>query len=269
MGDSGTTLITTYGAKAWSLQPSSTTKYLSGIGCNLNLGCYATTQDGYILSTFLYVGAPWNQETQQDLDLAGLSCAGMSGEYRCVAVGDGGTIVSKQIGPSAPDFSLSLQALFTGKFTVRGFNVIVTPLGPFNGMVTLSCSIPGGQSCSLNPTSVVASGTSLMTGPTFLPDWDGVSVTGTSGSLKHTVQFMDNPPQPLLLLANQGPANNSQSGKSRLVAACGGSNEGATFLVLRAVDDWEKGGTLNQRGLTEPTANPISYRQKIHAAFRW
>jgi hypothetical protein len=34
-----------------------------------------------------------------------------------------------------------------------------------NGTVSLSCNIPGGQSCALSPTSAVTSGTSLMTGP--------------------------------------------------------------------------------------------------------
>jgi photosystem II stability/assembly factor-like uncharacterized protein len=196
VGDSGATLTTTDSGHNWSLQLQSTAKYLTGIGCDLDLGCYATTNDGYILSTPLAASALWNQEAQQDRSLAGLSCAGVSGEDRCVAVGDGGTIVSKSIGPSSPDFSLDLQPLFISKSLVRGFNVNVRFLGPFTGTVTLSCNIPGGQSCTLNPTSVIASGTSLMTGPTVLADWGGATVTGTSGSLKHTVTYDYNPPTP-------------------------------------------------------------------------
>ncbi|MBV9267848.1 MAG: hypothetical protein JO061_16895 [Acidobacteriaceae bacterium] len=196
VGDSGTTLITLNGGKSWSLQPPSTTKFLMGIGCNVDLGCYATTLDGYILQSFVLFGAAWNEEAQQDVDLEGVSCTGISGEYRCVVVGDGGTIVSKQIGPSFPDFSISLQPVLTGKFGVRGFNVVVAPLGPFKGTVDLTCSIPGGLSCSLNPTSVVVGGKSFMTGPGFLPDWNGTIVTGTSGSLRHTVQFRFEPQPP-------------------------------------------------------------------------
>jgi photosystem II stability/assembly factor-like uncharacterized protein len=103
VGDSGTTIATTNGGKSWFLQPSSTTKYLTGIGCLFGSGseqCYAGTYDGYILSTGS-AGALWAQEAQQELDLAGVSCAGVSNDYRCVVVGDGGTIVSKLTVPNS------------------------------------------------------------------------------------------------------------------------------------------------------------------------
>ena len=96
---------------------------------------------------------------------------------------------------AAPDFSLTLTPIWVSKFIVKGFNVGVRAAGGFNGTVALSCSLSGGT-CTLKPTSIVGSGTSLMTGPIYAFEWDGATVTGTSGSLKHTVQFTYVPPPP-------------------------------------------------------------------------
>jgi hypothetical protein len=96
---------------------------------------------------------------------------------------------------AAPDFSLTLTPIWIGKFAIKGFNVGVRAEGGFNGTVALHCSLSG-ATCTLNPTSIVGSGTSLMTGPLSAFTWDGVTVTGTSGSVKHAVQFTYNPPPP-------------------------------------------------------------------------
>jgi hypothetical protein len=156
--------------------------------------------DGALLYSTYYGGNGDDYAAGIAVDLTGtVSAAGFTTSTNLVVpnalqpanAGGGDAFIAK-----LSDFSLTLQPLFTSKFGVRGFNVIVAPLGPFNGIVTLTCSIPGGQSCALNPTSVAASGVSLMTGPAFLPDWNGVTVTGTSGSLKHTVTFVNDTPPP-------------------------------------------------------------------------
>jgi len=93
VGDNGATISTHDGGKTWLLQPSTTTKNLSSVGCLAGGStCYAGTWDGYILSLG-YAG--WTQEAQVEPLLDGVSCAGLSTDYRCVAVGDPGTIVSK------------------------------------------------------------------------------------------------------------------------------------------------------------------------------
>jgi len=90
VGDSGTTLSTNNGGIGWTVQPSSTAKYLTSIDCHFN--CYAGTSDGSILTE--QAGSFWTQVAQVDTSLGGMSCAGVGLDYRCMAVGDGGTILS-------------------------------------------------------------------------------------------------------------------------------------------------------------------------------
>jgi len=97
---------------------------------------------------------------------------------------------------AGPDFSLTLIPVWSSKFVLKEFKVGVVPAGGFNGTVALTCSLSGAGTCTLNPTSIVGSGTSIMTGPVYAFDWDGVIVTGTSGNLKHTVEFNYVPPPP-------------------------------------------------------------------------
>lgn len=129
-----------------------------------------------------------------------------SAEYRDITLGNSNCKVGWDIctgvgsplaytALAAPDFTLSLTPIWVSKFLVNGFKVSVGAAGGFQGTVKLSCHLTG-FACSLNPTSIVRSGTSLMTGPRFITEWDGVTVKGTSGGLTHTVQFTYNPPPP-------------------------------------------------------------------------
>jgi subtilase family serine protease len=110
-----------------------------------------------------------------------------------ICTGVGSPLAYKSL--AAPDFSLTLTPIWVNKFLINGFKVGVRAADQFNGTVALRCNLPGGV-CSLNPTSIVGSGTSLMTGSHYISQWDGVTVTGTSGGLTHTVQFTYEPPPP-------------------------------------------------------------------------
>lgn len=92
------------------------------------------------------------------------------------------------------DFWFTVTPIKARKFTLQGFNVTVTAVGGFNGTVTLSCQL--GVSCSFNPTTIVGSGTSVLTGSQNKSDWDGVTVTATSGSLTHSLTLSFPPPDP-------------------------------------------------------------------------
>jgi hypothetical protein len=97
---------------------------------------------------------------------------------------------------AGPDFSLTLRPNWISKVLVNGFTLTVKAAGHFSGTVELSCTLPG-EVCSMNPSSITGSGTILMlTGPRLASEWDGLSVTGISGNLKHTVQYTYVPPFP-------------------------------------------------------------------------
>jgi subtilase family serine protease len=101
----------------------------------------------------------------------------------CTGVGSPLTYASLAV----PDFGLSVTPILVGKRYVKGFTVAATAGGGFNGTVALTCSMPAGNGCTLNPTSIKGSGTSLLTG-SYLPlQWTGATVTGTSGKITHTV----------------------------------------------------------------------------------
>jgi hypothetical protein len=94
-----------------------------------------------------------------------------------------------------PDFSISanptIQSLVPGGNTT--VSVIVTPVGQFTGTVTLSISgLPSGVTPSFNPSSISASGTSVLTlgASTSTPLGSStVTVTGTSGSTTQSTSF--------------------------------------------------------------------------------
>jgi hypothetical protein len=93
VGRGGTTAISTDAGTTWQLQPATTTKDLGSIGCLAGSQlCYATTGDGFVLSSFGLSG--WSEEAQQEHFLDGMSCAYSGSDYRCVAVGDPGVIIS-------------------------------------------------------------------------------------------------------------------------------------------------------------------------------
>jgi kumamolisin len=110
-----------------------------------------------------------------------------------ICTGVGSPLAYKSL--AAPDFSLTLTPVWVSKFVISEFKVNVRAAEGFTGPVDLSCSVPG-FSCSLNPTVIEGSGTSVMTGPRFAAEWNGARVTGTSGSLTHTVEFTYEPPPP-------------------------------------------------------------------------
>ena len=107
--------------------------------------------------------------------------------------------------PSAPDFSVgatpSSQSVIAGSGT--SYNFSVTPSNGFNGTVGFSVSgLPAGASVSFNPTSVTASGTSVMSVSTQASTPTGtypLTITATSGSLVHTASAT--------LVITGGPAN--------------------------------------------------------------
>jgi subtilase family serine protease len=109
----------------------------------------------------------------------------------CTGVGSPLTYGSMAV----PDFLLTVTPIEANKITVQGFRVTVTAVGGFSGTVALSCTVTAGA-CSLNPTTIVGSGTSIMTGSNALLDWDMATVTGTSGSLKHQVDLSYSIPPP-------------------------------------------------------------------------
>lgn len=92
-----------------------------------------------------------------------------------------------------PDFSLGVtpnsQTVLQGAGT--SYNVSAAASGGFNGTIIFSASgLPSGASASFNPTSVVGSGSSLMSVSTLAsvsPGSYNLSITGTSGSTVHSI----------------------------------------------------------------------------------
>ncbi len=95
--------------------------------------------------------------------------------------------------PGGPDFSLAAtpasQTVTAGAGT--DYTVTVTPSGGFAGTVTFSVSgLPTGADGSFNPAAVSGAGSSTLsvtTSPGTPPDVYGLTITGTSGALVHTV----------------------------------------------------------------------------------
>lgn len=110
-----------------------------------------------------------------------------------ICTGVGSPLAYKAL--AAPDFTIRMTPIWVSKFVINGFKVHVAALAGFTGTVNLSCSDPG-FSCSLSPIAIVGSGTSMMTGPRFAFDWDGATVTGTSGGITHSAEFTYVPPPP-------------------------------------------------------------------------
>jgi subtilisin family serine protease len=97
--------------------------------------------------------------------------------------------VSKAISScTAPTFLLTATPVYRSKVAIAYFKVGVTAKNGFNGTVALSCNVPD-YSCLLNPATIFGSGTSKLTGPPFAGDWDGATLTATSGSIKQTLDL--------------------------------------------------------------------------------
>jgi subtilisin family serine protease len=80
-------------------------------------------------------------------------------------------------------FDLTATPIYNkNKNKLEYFEIGVTAGNGFNGTVSLSCNVPD-SSCSLNPATIVGSGTAKLTGPTSLVGWDGATLTATSGRI--------------------------------------------------------------------------------------
>jgi photosystem II stability/assembly factor-like uncharacterized protein len=102
-----TVLTTADGGASWSVQPL-LSDFLQGVSCVssvLPATCSAVTSHATVLTTSTN-GSSWVQEAQTDVGLLGIACPGdisfigpsiIRENYRCVAVGDNGTILSKVV----------------------------------------------------------------------------------------------------------------------------------------------------------------------------
>jgi subtilase family serine protease len=104
-----------------------------------------------------------------------------------------GSPVTTSFTPSiTPDFSLSASptTLSIGSGSSGTSTITVTALNGFTGTVTLSATAPTGWTTGFNPTSISASGQSTLTVTVPSGVASGtysVMVTGTNGSLSHTI----------------------------------------------------------------------------------
>lgn len=108
-----------------------------------------------------------------------------------LATGWGSPSGSGIINALAPGFSIAAEPNLPPPGFDTHVTVDVKSFGKFNGTVALTCSFPGGGSCSVNPTSITGSGASQVT---FSEN--GIVVTGTSGSVVHSVTLLYTPPGP-------------------------------------------------------------------------
>jgi hypothetical protein len=105
-----------------------------------------------------------------------------------------GLFILQNIAPAAPaDFGLAAKPLLPVLITPGSSatsTVTVTDISGFTGSVALSCSeLPSGASCNFSTSSVSGAGTSTLTITTTssLNGTYPIVVTGTSGSITHTV----------------------------------------------------------------------------------
>jgi phospholipase C len=94
---------------------------------------------------------------------------------------------------AGPDFQISSTALSPATVTIGSSatsTVSIAPVAGFSNTVALACSgLPSGASCSFNPASVAASGSSQLTVSTSAATTPGsysLGVQGSSGSIQHS-----------------------------------------------------------------------------------
>jgi hypothetical protein len=139
-----------------------------------------------------------------------------------------------------PNFSVSVvpssQTVAAGGSAQ--FNVTVTPINGFSGVVTLGVSgLPAGESASFNPPSVSISGSSTMTIVTTAGASGSIfTVTGTSGSLENgtsvtlNISSAPQPPSTVSVTPSSG------SGASQVFAFAFSDPAGATDIVSTQMD---------------------------------
>ncbi len=121
-----------------------------------------------------------------------LSCGGSAGVYDVTVTGTSGSISHSAIVTyTVTDFTISasLTTVTTTAGTIGTSTITVAPVNGFAGTVALTSQIsPAGLTCALSPTSIVlgASQTSTLSCSGAKSTYT-VTVTGTSGSLSHSV----------------------------------------------------------------------------------
>ena len=123
-----------------------------------------------------------------------LTCSGTAGIYTVTVTGTSGTIShTATIAVDIIDFTLTASpASITMVQGSSGTSyVTIASEGGSAGMVTLTVNSPTGLTAGLNPSLISMSGTSALTigslFPTTVPGTYFLNVTGTSGSLTHSV----------------------------------------------------------------------------------
>lgn len=117
----------------------------------------------------------------------------VSGEYRANSANSNWNTAIAQVGSFAPDFAISaMPSNITLAVGDTGNSTITVAAYKFTGNVNLTPSItPIGLSCTLNPSTVVlgASVTSKLSCSGSVGNYN-VTVTGTSGSITHSVSIL-------------------------------------------------------------------------------
>ena len=117
----------------------------------------------------------------------------VSGEYRTHSASSNWNTVIAQVGSFAPDFAISAKPSNITMVAGSTGNSTITVTGyKFTGSVSLTPSvIPSGLSCTLNPATVLlgVSATSTLTCSGLVGSYN-VTVTGTSGSLIHSISVL-------------------------------------------------------------------------------
>lgn len=123
-----------------------------------------------------------------------LSCTGVGGSYAVTITGTSGSVTeSTTLAVNVADFTLaaSPSSLTLQVGPPAGTSMItVGSLGGFADTVAFTASAPAGFGTIFSPNAVTISGTSLLTigvSPPAVPGTYLVNVTGTSGSLTHTI----------------------------------------------------------------------------------
>jgi hypothetical protein len=121
-----------------------------------------------------------------------LSCAGMAGLYNVTATGTIGTVShSTTVTYTVQDFIINASPLdlrgYTG--TILNSTIVVSPLSGFSNMVTLAETVsPNGDlACTLGTVSITRGSGSSLSCVSSRSGFFTVTVTGTDGSLAHSI----------------------------------------------------------------------------------
>ncbi len=120
-----------------------------------------------------------------------LSCGGPTGKYTVMVTGTSGSLTrSTNVTFTVQDFTVSANQTTISLTVGSSVNstITITSLQGFNSLVGLA-SYPSSPSiaASLNPVSITGSGTSILTISGGTPGSYTINVTGTSGSLSHSI----------------------------------------------------------------------------------